>query len=103
MPPLKPVLDAATERLRQAGVPGPRAVARAIAHELPGGGVCGVEKDRRARAGAGRTAAGGVAAGAPPITLLPGDIARPGLLADLDGAVDAVVGNPPYIPDGMES
>ena len=28
------------------------------------------------------------------------DVTAPGLLPDLDGAVDLVVANPPYIPDG---
>lgn len=82
---------------------GSGAVALSIAHELAGAVVYAVEKDPMALAWAERNAARQAAAGDPPITLLAGDITRPDLLADLDGAVDAVVGNPPYIPDGMES
>lgn len=35
-----------------------------------------------------------------PVELLRADVTTPGLLAELDGRVDLVVANPPYIPDG---
>lgn len=36
--------------------------------------------------------------GGPTMRVEPGDVRDPALLADLDGAVDVVVSNPPYIP-----
>lgn len=35
-----------------------------------------------------------------PVQLLRADVTAPGLLTELDGQVDLVVANPPYIPDG---
>jgi release factor glutamine methyltransferase len=34
------------------------------------------------------------------VTVLPGDMTDPQLLDDLDGTVDLVVSNPPYVPEG---
>jgi release factor glutamine methyltransferase len=34
------------------------------------------------------------------VTVLAGDMTDPGLLTGLDGTVDVVVSNPPYVPDG---
>jgi release factor glutamine methyltransferase len=39
---------------------------------------------------------------ATPVELIQADITAPGLLAELDGQVDLIVANPPYIPDGTE-
>jgi release factor glutamine methyltransferase len=36
------------------------------------------------------------------VELLQADVTRPGLLPELDGTVDLLVANPPYIPDGAE-
>ena len=36
------------------------------------------------------------------VELVEADVTAPGLLSDLDGAVDLIVANPPYIPDGAE-
>jgi release factor glutamine methyltransferase len=36
------------------------------------------------------------------VELIRADVTAPGLLADLDGRVDLVVANPPYIPDGAD-
>jgi release factor glutamine methyltransferase len=36
------------------------------------------------------------------VELLRADVTQPGLLPELDGRVDLVVANPPYIPDGAE-
>ena len=41
-----------------------------------------------------------VAATGLPVTLHHGDVADPALLAELDGTVDLVTANPPYIPVG---
>ena len=37
--------------------------------------------------------------GASAVRIEVGDVADPGLLAEFDGAVDVLIGNPPYIPD----
>ena len=39
------------------------------------------------------------AGGDTPVEVLAGDMTDPGLLRELDGAVDVVVSNPPYVPD----
>jgi len=36
------------------------------------------------------------------VELVRADVTAPGLLGELDGAVDLIVANPPYIPDGAE-
>jgi release factor glutamine methyltransferase len=43
-----------------------------------------------------------VAATGLPVTLHRGDVADPGVLAELAGAVDLVTANPPYVPVGAE-
>ena len=72
------------------------AVALAIAQEAPGVTVHAVELDPLALAWAERN----VAATGLPVTLRRGDVADPAVLADLDGTVDVVTANPPYIPLG---
>ena len=37
-----------------------------------------------------------------PVELLRADVTDPGVLPELDGQVDLVVSNPPYVPDGAE-
>ncbi len=37
-----------------------------------------------------------------PVEIVHADVTEPGLLPELDGAVDLVVANPPYIPDGAQ-
>jgi release factor glutamine methyltransferase len=92
----------ALERLAGLGVPvvvdlgtGSGAIALSIAHEHPGSRVHAVERDPVAiewtRANA---------AAFPAVDVLPGDMTDPALLSDLDGTVDLVVSNPPYVPDG---
>jgi len=71
---------------------GSGAIAIAVADEVPGAEVHAVELDARAHAWALRN----VAALAPSVHLVRGD-ARTALVA-LDGTVDVVVSNPPYIP-----
>jgi release factor glutamine methyltransferase len=92
----------ALERL--AGLPAPLvvdlgagsgAIAVSIAHEHPGARVVAVERDPVAIEWTRTNAAG-----SPAVDVLAGDMTDPGLLRDLDGTVDLVVSNPPYVPDG---
>jgi release factor glutamine methyltransferase len=77
---------------------GSGAIAVAVAVEVPAARVVAVELDPLAHAWARRNvdALGGR------VELRLGDAVRAdtGVLADLAGAVDVVVANPPYIPDG---
>jgi release factor glutamine methyltransferase len=79
---------------------GSGALARAIASEHPGARVTAVERDPGAIAWTRHNAAARAAAGDPPVTVIEGDMTDPALLRDLDGAVDVVVSNPPYVPEG---
>jgi release factor glutamine methyltransferase len=72
---------------------GSGALALAIAQEHPGARVYAVERDPVAIEWT-RTNATGSA-----VEVLEGDMTDGGLLRDLDGAVDVVVSNPPYVPD----
>ena len=79
---------------------GSGAVALAVATEVPGSLVHAVELDPAAHAWAARNVAAvaalaGGSAG-PPVDLRLGDMAS--AFSDLDGTVDVVVANPPYIP-----
>jgi release factor glutamine methyltransferase len=69
---------------------GSGAIALSVAHELPGARVHAVEADPGAHAWAARNAAG------TGVDLRLGDMAD--AFPDLDGRVDVVVCNPPYIP-----
>jgi len=69
---------------------GSGAIALSVAHEVPDAEVHAVELDEGAFEWAARNLAGSG------IDLRHGDMA--GAFPDLDGAVDVVVGNPPYIP-----
>ena len=71
---------------------GSGAIALAVATEAPGARVLAVELDGRAFAWAERNLAGS------PVDLRRGDLAD--AFGDLDGSVDVVVSNPPYIPVG---
>ncbi|MBB5805606.1 methylase of polypeptide subunit release factors [Saccharothrix ecbatanensis] len=55
-----------------------------------------------ALAWARRNAEARSAAGDTPITLHSGDVTAPDVLSDLDGRVDLVLCNPPYVPDATE-
>lgn len=69
-------------------------IALSVAHEVPGALVHAVELDEAAYAWAERNVAGSR------VHLHRGDLAR--CLPELDGRVDVVVSNPPYIPpDGV--
>jgi release factor glutamine methyltransferase len=97
----------ALERL--AGLPAPvvvdlgsgsGALALAVAQECPAAQVTAVERDPAAREWTRHNADLRAAAGDRPVEVLAGDMTDPQLLRELDGAVDVVVSNPPYVPDG---
>ncbi len=75
---------------------GSGAIAIAIAEEVPRAELHAVEAQRLALAWAERNIAGSPAASR--VTLHHADLAS--ALPELDGAVDLVISNPPYIPDG---
>jgi release factor glutamine methyltransferase len=79
---------------------GTGALALSIAHELPAARVYAVEESPAALAWLRRNAADRAAAGDRPVEVVAGDATDPALLAGLDGAVDLVVCNPPYVPEG---
>ncbi|KOV84003.1 peptide chain release factor N(5)-glutamine methyltransferase [Nocardia sp. NRRL S-836] len=92
-----------------AGVPAPvvvdlctgtGALALSIAAARPDAVVHAVELDPQALSWTRRNADARVAAGDTPIRLHHGDATDPSLLSDLDGGVDLVVCNPPYVPEG---
>lgn len=93
---------------RLAGIPEPvvvdlgtgsGAIALSIAHEHPGARVTAVERDPDAIEWTRLNATTRAAAGDAPVEVLPGDMTDPALLRALDGRVDLVVSNPPYVPD----
>jgi release factor glutamine methyltransferase len=79
---------------------GSGAIALSIAHECPGAQVTAVERDPDAIEWTRLNAAARAAAGDPPVEVLAGDMTDPRLLTALDGTVDLVLSNPPYVPDG---
>ena len=74
---------------------GSGALALGLAAALPGARVIAVDDDDTALDYARRNAEGSG------ILLVRGDVTDPGLMAELKGAVDLVVANPPYIPTGV--
>jgi release factor glutamine methyltransferase len=102
-PETEVLVDWALARLRPGDLvvdlcAGSAAIALAIADEAPGVTVHAVELEEHALAWAARN----VAATGLPVTLHRGDVADPGVLAELAGAVDLVTANPPYVPVGAE-
>jgi release factor glutamine methyltransferase len=79
---------------------GSGALALSVAHEHPGARVTAVERDPGAIEWTRHNAAARAAAGDNPVAVVEGDMTDPALLGDLDGQVDLVVSNPPYVPDG---
>lgn len=75
---------------------GSGALAVALAHALPTATVIAVDDSPEALAYARRNVAG------TGVELVAADVTADGLLAGRDGAVDLIVANPPYIPDGAE-
>jgi release factor glutamine methyltransferase len=77
---------------------GPGTIALAVANEVPDARVHAVERDPGALAWAQRNADERAAAGDAPVVLHLGDIAD--ALHGLDGTVDLVLSNPPYVATG---
>ncbi|MCV7386189.1 peptide chain release factor N(5)-glutamine methyltransferase [Mycolicibacter longobardus] len=75
---------------------GSGALAIALAHHLPAARVLAVDDSEPALDYARRNCAG------TSVELRSGDVTMPDLLPDLDGQVDLMVSNPPYIPDGAD-
>lgn len=73
---------------------GSGALAVALAFGMPTAHVIAVEDSVEALAYAGRNCAGRA------VDLIDADVTDPTLLGELDGTVDLVVSNPPYVPDG---
>jgi len=97
----------ALERLAGAANPvvvdlgaGSGALALSIAHEHPGVRVIAVERDPGAIEWTRHNAAARTAAGDTPVEVIAGDMTDPRLLRALEGTVDLVVSNPPYVPEG---
>ncbi|MTD13642.1 peptide chain release factor N(5)-glutamine methyltransferase [Nakamurella sp. YIM 132087] len=79
---------------------GSGAIALAIAQARPDARVVAVERAAGALAWARRNMELHEAAGGTPVDLRGGDIGDERLLEDLEGRVDLVTANPPYVPDG---
>ncbi|MFC7340979.1 peptide chain release factor N(5)-glutamine methyltransferase [Saccharopolyspora griseoalba] len=79
---------------------GSGALALAVAHARPDAAVHAVEKDPTALSWARRNAERRTQVGDTPISLYSGDVTDPTVFMDLDGVVDLVLCNPPYVPDG---
>ena len=78
---------------------GSGAIALSVAQEHPGARVVAVERDAVAIEWTRANAAARAAAGDTPVEVLAGDMTDPRLLTALEGTVDVVVSNPPYVPD----
>ncbi|MEV6771592.1 peptide chain release factor N(5)-glutamine methyltransferase [Nocardia sp. NPDC051030] len=81
---------------------GSGALALAIAHARPDAQVHAVELDPEALTWARRNALQLADEGDTPIDLHAGDVTDPSILDHLNGRVDVVVSNPPYIPEGAQ-
>ncbi|WP_216897500.1 peptide chain release factor N(5)-glutamine methyltransferase [Nocardia alni] len=81
---------------------GSGALALAIAHARPDIEVHAVEIDSAALQWAQRNADNQAAQGDTPIILHNGDVTAPDILSNLDGRVDVLVANPPYIPESAD-
>lgn len=75
---------------------GSGALALAVARHWPDARVIGLDDSDVALNYARRNAAGTV------VEFVRADVADPVVLTELDGQVDVVVANPPYVPDGAE-
>ena len=75
---------------------GSGALALALARHWPYARVIGLDDSDAALDYARKNAAG------TPVQFVCADVTDPGVLTELDGQVDLVVSNPPYVPDGAE-
>lgn len=76
---------------------GSGALSVALAHHLPSARIIGIDDSDAALDYARRNAEGTA------VELMHADVTEPGLLPELDGGVDLVVANPPYVPDSPVS
>jgi release factor glutamine methyltransferase len=106
-PETEPVVGWAVTAIRASGVTAPcvidlctgsGTIALALANELPHARVHAVERDPGALTWARRNGQARVAAGDPPVIWHLGEVA--GCLPELDGRVDLVASNPPYVATG---
>ncbi|MEU3994107.1 HemK/PrmC family methyltransferase [Streptomyces platensis] len=81
---------------------GSGAIALAMAHARPDAHLHAVELDPLALDWARRNAARRAEAGDTPIQLHEGDVTDPDVLTELDGQVDLVLANPPFVPEGTQ-
>ncbi|MEU8022556.1 MULTISPECIES: N5-glutamine methyltransferase family protein [Micromonospora] len=81
---------------------GSGAIALAVAQEAPAARVVAVERSPAALAWLRRNAADRAAAGDRPVEVVAADVTDPGLLGDLEGRVDVLLCNPPYVPRAVE-
>ncbi len=79
---------------------GSGAIAFAVANEVPRAQVYAVERATAALTWLYRNAEARARAGDPWVTVVAGDAADPAVLGELDGRVDVVLCNPPYVPAG---
>lgn len=75
---------------------GSGALAVALSRHWPAARVLGIDDSDTALDYARRNSAGTA------VELLCADVAAPALLTELDGGVDLLVANPPYVPDGVQ-
>lgn len=102
------LVDWGLARLRSAGpapivvdlCAGSGAIALAVAHEAPHSRTYAVERAPQALRWLRRNASARQAAGDPEVTVVAADATDPATLSILDGQVDLVLCNPPYVPDG---
>lgn len=78
---------------------GSGAIAVSVAAEKAGATVLAVERSPAALPWLTRNAAGSRRAAGSRVVVVPGDATDPAVLADVDGTVDLVLTNPPYLPE----
>lgn len=102
------LVEIASEQLKQAAIvldlcAGSGAIALSVAQEYPSCRVIGVERSAAALVWLHANAAAREAAGDRPIEVVAADISEPGLLAELNGTVDVLLTNPPYVPETIRA